>query len=98
MNEILVSMAAMIAVVWAATEGIGRLLPIPNTYIAGVLGPATGIVSWRLGYLALPVEVSIWEGVLVSAFVGLLATFAAEKVHDRGAKPLARLLKGKKTS
>ena len=96
MQEILVPFAAIIAVVWAATEGLGMAIPTRKTYIAAILGPLAGVVAWRLGYVELPEHLHVAEGVAVAAFLGLLATFAAEKMHDRGAKPIARALKGKR--
>lgn len=96
MQDILVPLAAIIAVVWAATEALGRAFPVRKEVFAMALGPLTGVVTWRLGFLPLPGELGVIEGLATAAFIGLLATFAAEKAHDRGAKPIAKALKGKK--
>lgn len=84
MNELFIDLATIAAVVWGATEGIGRMIKWPKDKIALALGPVAGVVSESVGHL------DAGEGALgyvAAGFYGLLVTMGAGALHDYVVKP-----------
>ncbi len=77
----LTALVPLIAVVWAATEALGRMLTWRKDRIALLLGPATTLVAYLAGWLPAPCTEGIWCYVGVG-LIGLLATLAAGVAND----------------
>jgi len=90
MTDLLLPLAGIIGVVWAASEIIGRSIPkLGKDQVALLLGPMLGLIAHWMGFLALP-GVEGWKAYVAAVFFGLIATAAAGIAHDKIAKPTAR--------
>jgi hypothetical protein len=79
-EQLLAVLAVISAVVWTATEGIGRIFPWRKDRIAIVLGPISGVVAHGIGQLSLSGH-GYWDWI-AAGFFGLLATLAAGVAND----------------
>jgi hypothetical protein len=82
LTEVIAPLVAAAAIVWVATEGIGRAFKVKKEYLALVFGPVTGVMMYRLGFLAIG-ETNVYWAYGMAAFFGLLATFTADYAHTK---------------
>lgn len=90
-NNTLMSLMALMALVWSATQGIKFAVPkIPQDLVALILGQATTIVFWKAGIMKLDgadhLSNDPWTYSIVVLY-GLLAYGMAAKSHDIGQNP-----------
>jgi hypothetical protein len=78
--DYLVPFAQIVALAWAATEGIGRMMTWPKPLIAVVSGMALALVFHGAGFLP-DFNRGLWDW-LLAAVVGAFASVGAGAFHD----------------
>ena len=85
LGGLVTALATIAALVWGATEGLGRTTGWRKDRIALGLGPSAAVVAHGMGWLNLGGH-GLWDWVAAAVF-GLIVTITAGAGHDYGVKP-----------
>lgn len=86
MESYFMQLALGLVPIWAATEGIGRIIPLKNELIALILGFGFALVAHGSGLIVAPGMVP-WDWGM-AMLGGIVVSLGAGVFHDKVAKPL----------
>ena len=86
MESYFMQLALGLVPIWAATEGIGRIITLKNEIIALVLGMAFTLAAHGSGLIVAP-GAAPWDWVM-AVLGGVVVSLGAGVFHDKVAKPL----------